>query len=82
MDQRQTNPANGNFLQQLKECHEKKQQVAILYEDGGVTRLQGLVTGLFVENNTTWIEMNGTLDIRIDALYAVNGIFSSDYTEC
>jgi len=82
MDQRQTNPVNGNFYQQLKDCHEKKQQVAILYEDGGVTRLQGQVTGLFEKDNIIWIEFNGTLDIRIDALYAVNGIFSSDYTEC
>lgn len=82
MDTRETLPVKGSFYEQVKAIYEQKQGISILYEDGGVTRANGLVTSLFEREGIMWMRLNDKVDIRIDKLYAVNGTFASDYSEC
>lgn len=81
-DQRETLNVHGSFYPQLKELFDKQQPVAILYEDHGVTRANGQITALFERDGRTWMKLDDAVEIRIDQLYAVNGTFSSDYSEC
>jgi hypothetical protein len=79
---RETIPAGGNFYNLVKELFEKNQKAGILYEDNGVTRANGMITALFDKEGKQWMRLDDELEIAIDKLYAVNGIFSSDYSEC
>ena len=81
-DVRETIPANGSFYNLVKDLYDKKQKVGILYEDNGVTRANGMITSMYEKDGFQWMQLDDTLNIRIDALYAINGIFSSDYSEC
>jgi hypothetical protein len=81
-DIRDTNPVNGSFYNQVFELFTNKQAAGILYEDNGVTRANGMITAIFEKEGFQWMRLNEDLEIRIDKLYAVNGKFASDYSEC
>ena len=81
-DVRDTNPVGASFYPQVAELYKNKQQAGVLYEDNGVTRANGLITAVFEKDGFQWMQLNEELDIRIDKLYAVNGRFASDYSEC
>ena len=81
-DIRDTNPVNGSFYNQVVELFTNKQKAGILYEDNGVTRGNGMITAVYEKDGFQWLKLNDELDIRIDKLYAVNGRFASDYSEC
>jgi hypothetical protein len=85
MDTRQTLPPKGSFQSILEELFRNKQEAGILYEDNGVTRANGLITSLYDKDGKQWMQLDakeGKIDIAIDKLYAVNGTFTSDYSEC
>ena len=85
MDTRQTLPPKGSFQGILEELFRNKQEAGILYEDNGVTRANGLITSLYDKDGKQWMQLDakeGKIDISIDKLYAVNGTFTSDYSEC
>ena len=81
-DSRETLPVNSNFYQLVVQCFEQKVQAGILYEDNGVTRANGMITAVFEKDGKRWMQLDNKLDITIDSLYAINGIFASDYSEC
>ena len=81
-DTRQTIPNGASFLAQLEELFHSKQTAGLLYEDHGVTRANGLITALYKEDGREWMELEGGLKIAVDTIYALNGIFRSDYSEC
>lgn len=81
-DVRETIPVNGSFFNQVKDLYNNQQKAGILYEDNGITRANGIITALFEKEGAYWVQLENVLEIRIDKLYAVNGIFSSDYSEC
>ncbi|HUC82840.1 MAG TPA: hypothetical protein VMR70_18165 [Flavisolibacter sp.] len=81
-DTRETLPVKGSFYQKIKTLFEQQLRAAIMYENNGVTRAEGLVTKLYEEEGFTWMTIDQDITIRLDQLYAVNGIFSSDYSEC
>lgn len=81
-DTRQTIPPGGSFLKQVQELFEQKVKAGILYEDHGVTRANGMITALFEKDGKQWMRLDDSLEVAIDSLYAVNGIFASDYSEC
>lgn len=82
MDTRQTLPSNGSFYTIIKDLYEQKQPAGVLYEDNGVTRANGLVTSMYEKEGRQWMVLDNSVHIPIDKLYAVNGTFSSDYSEC
>lgn len=81
-DARETIPVNGSFYNHVKDLYDKQQKAGILYEDGGVTRANGMITSMYEKDGIQWMQLDNSLEVRIDKLYAVNGIFSSDYSEC
>lgn len=82
MDKKDTIPVGGTFYPYVMELFESKQQVGILYEDNGVTRANGLIESVFERDGFQWLKLEDQTEIRIDKLYAINGKFSSDYSEC
>jgi hypothetical protein len=82
MDKRETIPRGGSFYPLVMELFEKKQQAGILYDDNGVTRANGVIERVFEQDGYQWLQLQDKTAIRIDKLYAINGTFSSDYSEC
>lgn len=80
-DVRQTVAAASDFLPILQQLFEQRKPAAILYEDGGVTRANGQIERLYEKDGTHWIKVEGK-DIPTTSLYAVNGLFTADYSEC
>lgn len=81
-DTRKTLPPKGSFHELIVALYEQQQTASVLYEDNGVTRANGLIRELFEKDGEKWFRLADGTDIRIDSLYAVNGTFSSDYSEC
>jgi len=81
-DTRQTIPDGAGFFDQLATLLESKGTAGLLYEDSGVTRANGIITRLYKEDGRDWLELNGEQKIAVDTIYALNGIFRSDYSEC
>jgi hypothetical protein len=82
MDTRETIPTGGSFYPLVMELYEQKQRAAILYDDNGVTRANGYIESVFEREDKQWLKLDDQTEIRIDKLYAINGTFSSDYSEC
>lgn len=82
MDTRTTIPTGGSFFPLILELFEKKQDAALLYEDNGVTRANGIIESVFDRDGQRWLRLEDQTEVRIDKLYAVNGTFSADYSEC
>jgi len=81
-DTRETLPAKGNFSELVMALFQQKQKAALLYEDNGVTRGNGFITAVFEKEGKQWIRLNDETDIATESIYAINGLFSSDYSEC
>ncbi|MET0464523.1 MAG: hypothetical protein ABW007_15265 [Chitinophagaceae bacterium] len=81
-DTRQTIPNGASFFTQLETLFQSKQVAGLLYEDHGVTRANGIITALYKEDGREWLELEGGLKIAVDTIYALNGVFRSDYSEC
>ena len=82
MDTRETIPTGGSFYSLVMDLFQKKLKAAILYDDNGVTRANGFIESVFDRDGQQWLKLDDQTEIRIDKLYAVNGTFSSDYSEC
>lgn len=81
-DTRQTLPPKGSFESQIVALYELRQTASVLYDDNGVTRANGLIAALFDKEGERWFRLVDGTEIRIGSLIAVNGTFSSDYSEC
>ena len=81
-DTRETLPANGSFHNLVLTLFQQQLHAALLYEDGGITRANGLVTVVFERDGRHWMRLGDQLEIAVDTLYAINGIFSSDFSTC
>jgi len=81
-DTRETLPPNGSFYELVMTLFNQKEKAAVLYEDNGVTRANGYITEVFERDGKRWLRLDNDLEIDIAKLYALNGLFSSDYSEC
>ena len=81
-DTRQTIPNGAGFAEQLSALLASKETASLLYEDNGITRANGIVTRLYREDGHEWLELDNELKIALDSIYALNGLFRSDYSEC
>ncbi|WP_142688336.1 hypothetical protein [Chitinophaga polysaccharea] len=82
MDTRITLPKGGDFYPFVFQLFEKKEQAAILYEDNGVTRANGIIVSIFERDGKRWLKLEDQTEISLDKLYALNGVFSAEYSEC
>lgn len=81
-DVRQTIGVNASFLPIVQELFESGNKAALLYEDNGVTRANGFITALFEKDGNHFIRLGEQLEIAVKDIYAINGTFASDYSEC
>ncbi|MCG7752292.1 hypothetical protein [Flavihumibacter cheonanensis] len=82
MDLRETLPPKGSFYKLVVELHQTQQKASLLYEDSGVTRASGIITMVYSKDNRQFLQLDNGLEIPIDQIYALNGLFSADYSEC
>ena len=82
MDLRETLPPKSSFYKLVVELHQTQQKASLLYEDSGVTRAGGMITKVYSKDNRQFLQLDSGLEIPIDQIYALNGLFSSDYSEC
>ena len=81
-DIRETLPAKGSFYDMVLSLWQKKETANILYDDNGLTRANGYIKYLNEQNESTYLELDNGVQININLIVAVNGIFASDYSEC
>ena len=81
-DIRETLPAKGSFYDMVLSLWQKKETANILYDDNGLTRANGCIKYLNEQNESTYLELDNGVQININLIVAVNGIFASDYSEC
>jgi len=81
-DIRETLPAKGSFHEIILSLYQKKETANILYDDNGLTRANGYIKYLTEQNEFAYIVLDNGVQININSIVAVNGIFASDYSEC
>ncbi|HTN06702.1 hypothetical protein [Agriterribacter sp.] len=81
MDTRITLDKKETFLQILKELHAGETKASLLYDNNGLTRYEGLVSGIAGTLEPRLLLQDG-LEIPLSSVIAVNGIFAPDYSEC
>lgn len=82
MDTRETLPSGASFYAIVLQLFKEKQKAAILYEDNVVTRANGFIDQVYEKDGKKIMKFDNGLEVNIDNLYAINGTFSSDYSEC
>jgi hypothetical protein len=81
-DIRETLPAKSNFHDIILSLYQKEDLASILYDDNGLTRANGFIKYLNEQNESAYLVLDNELQININSIVAVNGIFASDYSEC
>lgn len=84
MDTRQTFANVDELLSIVTLFLEDEQQVALLIDENGLTRLEGKIIGINRNDdiNETTIIIDDREVIKLKNIIAVNGTFRSDYSEC
>jgi hypothetical protein len=82
MDIRNTLKTNATFIEILSNCLEEKNKVAMLLDNNGLVRAEGIIKSINTEATEPFIEMQGGLRIVLATITAVNGIFVASYSEC
>jgi len=81
-DIRETLPAKGNFHEIILSLYKKKEAINILYDHNGLTRANGYIKYLNQQNEFPYMMLDNEVQVNINSIVAVNGIFASDYSEC
>jgi hypothetical protein len=82
MTSRNTLKRNATFIGILSNCMEAKTKVAMLLDNNGLIRAEGLIKEMQINAAQPYIEMQGGLKIVLNTITAVNGIFVASYSEC
>lgn len=87
MDQRETFKNPDELLKILSDLKASGVPVSLLVDREGLTRLEGVIPDIHYPTNADEIitfSLTGipSLNISLNEVIAVNGIFRSDYTEC
>jgi hypothetical protein len=82
MDGTNTLKCNATFIDILSNCMEAKTKVAMLLDNNGLIRAEGLIKEIQINAAQPYIEMQGGLKIVLGTITAVNGIFVASYSKC
>ena len=82
MDCRITLNAGETFLELLTTSYKSGEKVSLLIDDGGMTRMEGIIKTINDGTSTPIIELAGGEVITLDKIIAVNGVFRPEYGEC
>jgi hypothetical protein len=81
-DVRETLPAKGSFYNIIYSLCQEKETANILYDDNGITRANGYIKHLGEQNKSPYLVLDNGVQININSIIAVNGMFADDYSEC
>ena len=81
-DIRETLPAKSSFHDIILSLYQKEDLANILYDDNGLTRANGYIKYLNQQNEFPYMMLDNEVQVDINSIVAVNGIFASDYSEC
>lgn len=82
MDCRVTLNVGETFLESLNASHKLGEKVSLLIDDGGMTRMEGVIKTINAAASSPIIELAGGEVISMDKIVAVNGVFRPEYGEC
>jgi hypothetical protein len=82
MDCRVTLNAGETFLELLTTSYKSGQKVSLLIDDGGMTRMEGVIKTIDTTASSPIIELASGGVITLDKIVAVNGVFRPEYGEC
>jgi hypothetical protein len=82
MDIRQTLVVHATFIQMLNQLKESHHTAALLFDDQGLTREEGLISQIVEDEKGTLVQLDNGRLIPLHSIVAVNGVFLSDYSEC
>jgi hypothetical protein len=82
MDTRITINDKQSFFQILKQLHEDREQISLLYDNNGLTRYEGMIGSILTDSLQPCLLMQDGSQIAVSSVIAVNGIFAPDYSEC
>lgn len=82
MDCRLTLNSGETFLELLNASYQSGQKVSLLIDDGGMTRMEGVIKAINTNFPSPVIEVEGGGEASIDKIIAVNGVFRPEYGEC
>lgn len=82
MDCRLTLNEHETFLAMLTTCFRENREVALLVDDGGLTRAGGHIQNLHRNDDDSYIELENGQKIAVGKIVAVNGVFAAAYAEC
>ena len=82
MDTRITLNSTESFFQMLKDFYTAHHKISMLYDDGGLTRYEGLILDIHEGSTQPSLQLQSGLEIPVSSVVAVNGVFSPDYCEC
>ena len=80
MDQRITVSSAKDFIIMLSDLKNKNQKVSLLLDQMGIRRYEGMVKQ--VDESSAEISFEDGSQISVMEIIAVNGIFTSGYSEC
>ena len=82
MDCRVTLNSNDSFADMLQKAFQAGEKVHLLFDDKGMTRAEGLIKRIELNNTAPYIAIENGLQIAVKDIIAVNGIFLPEYGEC
>lgn len=82
MDTRKTLDKNETFLVLLQSLFNSQDKASLLVDDNGIIRAEGLITAIYGDAETPYIELDNAMKITLKSIIAVNGTFLPDYSEC
>ena len=82
MDSRKTLVSSGTFIEMLSGCKDRNEKAAMLVDQEGIERREGLIKEIVTNVNEPYIEMDNGDKILLNIIIALNGVFVSSYSEC
>ena len=82
MDCRNTLAPGDSFATILRNCADTAQKVALLLDDNGLTRAEGLIQSMELEAADPYIKLADGKKISCSTIVAINGVFLDDYSQC
>jgi hypothetical protein len=82
MDIRTTLKSKETFIEILSNCLQDKTKVAMILDNNGLIRAEGLIKAMELNAVQPYVELQGGLKIVLGTIIAVNGIFVASYSEC
>ena len=82
MDSRNTLPVKATFVETLKGAFQSQTRVHLMIDDNGLSRAEGLIKSISADGANPVMELESGMQIELQMIVAVNGIFLPEYAEC